>query len=230
MTVSPVAASGLRVAEVSARIEAACARSGRDPASVTLIAATKTRPASDVVDAYRAGIRHFGENYVQEGAAKFAEAATLLGSPAAAPFTRHFIGHLQRNKVNAAADAFDVFHGIDSARQLEALGHRATRKLQVFLQVNLAGEASKAGAAPSQVDALVARARQLNLVVLGLMTIPPPAPPEATRPWFRQLRELARANGLPDLSMGMTGDFEVAIEEGATHVRVGRGLFGERPR
>ena len=225
MSTAPSTTISDALAAVRERIGSACDRCGRDPREVTLIGVTKTRPAKDVVDAVAAGLTDFGENYVQEGRPKFEEARLRT----AAPFGRHFIGHLQRNKVNDAVDAFDVIHSIDSLRLLEAVGHRAMRNVSVFIQVNLAGEASKSGAALADVSALVDRARSMEPVtLLGLMTVPPPGPAEAARPWFRQLRELARSHGLSHLSMGMTDDFDVAIEEGATHIRVGRAIFGER--
>jgi pyridoxal phosphate enzyme (YggS family) len=227
--VAATAEIGGRIEAVRGRIARACGRAGRDASTVTLIAVSKTRPAEEVAAAWGAGLRDFGENYVQEGARKFGEAAALIGGPHPAPFIRHFIGHLQSNKVNMAVDAFDVIHSIDAPGLLERAGHRATRRLPVFVQVNLAGEASKGGAAPGDVPALVDRARQsANVEILGLMTIPPPGAAEDARTWFRQLAALARTHGLHHLSMGMTDDFEVAIEEGATHIRVGRAIFGER--
>jgi pyridoxal phosphate enzyme (YggS family) len=222
-----VASIAAAVARVRERVAAACARAGRDPAGVTLIAASKTRTAEEIVEACAAGIEDFGENYVQEGAAKFRRVAELAPG---ITVRRHLIGHLQRNKVNAALEAFDVLHGVDSERLLLALSHRATRAVPVFIEVNLAGEPTKSGAAPGEVGPLVARAAELeNVRLLGLMAIPPASPPAEARRWFGQLRELAHAHGLRHLSMGMTDDFEIAIEEGATHIRVGRAIFGERP-
>jgi hypothetical protein len=204
----------------------ACARCGRDPVEITLIAASKTRTAAEVVAAAEAGVVDFGENYVQEGAAKFAEVLALAPG---IEIRRHCIGHLQRNKVNAGLEAFEVFHGIDSLRTLEALAHKSARSVPVFVEVNLAGEPSKHGVTPSDLPEVLDRARPLEMVrVLGLMTIPPPGPAADTRAWFARLRELAHGLGLRHLSMGMTDDFEVAIEEGTTHIRVGRAIFGDR--
>lgn len=225
-TIAPVDRIADRVSAVRERVERACRASGRDPSTVTLIAASKTRTPEEVAEAARAGISDFGENYVQEGAAKAAAAARLV--PAMA-LTWHLIGHLQRNKVNAALEVFDVFHGIDSLRTLEALARRAVRPVPVFIEVNLAGEPTKHGLAPLDLPAFIERARALDTIDLrGLMAIPPQGPPAETRRWFALLRELAHANGLRHLSMGMTDDFESAIAEGATHIRVGRAIFGER--
>ncbi len=217
-----------RVAAVRGRIERACAHAGREPASVTLIAVSKTQPASAIAAAWGAGIHDFGENYVQEGADKVREVRALIG-----PGPRfHFIGHLQRNKAREAAEAFAILHSVDSERLLAALSAPRESPLQVMLQVNVAREQSKSGADPADLRSLVAAARSAEgIELLGLMAVPPESPTaEDSRPFFRNLRELARDNGLDGLSMGMTGDFEVAIEEGATHVRVGRAIFGERLR
>jgi pyridoxal phosphate enzyme (YggS family) len=214
------------VERVRERVALACQAVGRQPSEITLIAATKTRPAEDLVVASGAGITDFGENYVQEGAAKFLEFARLAPDLAIA---RHCIGHLQRNKVNAALAAFDVFHGLDSIATLSALGHRSTRSVPAFLEVNLAGEPAKHGFAPSDLPRAVEEALAIQSVsLLGFMAIPPPGPPDESRQWFAQLRELAHGLGVRHLSMGMTEDFDIAIEEGATHVRVGRAIFGER--
>jgi pyridoxal phosphate enzyme (YggS family) len=217
-----------RAGEVRKRIAAAAARAGRDPSEVTLIAISKTRPVEDVVAAFAAGVCHFGENYVQEGAPKLAAARSLVGDTGRT-LVRHFVGHLQSNKARAAADAFEVFHGIDSPNLLRVLGHHATRRLDVFIQVNLAGEASKGGVSPAGLPELVDLARAAeNIELLGLMLIPPAGDMDESRRLFGQLRELAHRHGLRHLSMGMTDDFEAAVEEGATFVRVGRAVFGER--
>ena len=217
-----------RLAAVRGRIERAAARASRDPAQITLIAVTKTHPAGAVVEALRAGLTHFGENRVQEGAAKAAEVAAGLGT-APAP-TWHLIGHLQTNKVRAAVGAFAILHSVDSERLLQAISAAASTPVQVMLEVNVAAEPQKYGIAPEGLPALAAAARALpNIALRGLMTVAPHTDDiEQTRPVFRRLAGLARAHGLSELSMGMTNDFEVAIEEGATHVRVGRALFGER--
>jgi len=218
---------GERVRAVRERIAAACERAGRDPSEVTLIAVTKTQPAEAVAAAWRAGVRDFGENRVQEAIAKMPEVEALLGEGAGVRW--HLIGHLQRNKAKAAAGRFVILHGIDSSRLIDALA-ASGHDVRVLLQVNVAGEVTKHGAPPEELPALIAHAaRYPTIAVEGLMTVAPlTADPEEVRPVFRTLRQLAERHSLPVLSMGMTNDFEVAIEEGATHVRVGRAIFGER--
>ena len=213
------------VAIVRARITAACERAGRDPAGVTLIAVTKTHSAEAVAAAYAAGVRDFGENRVQEAVQKI-PGARNLGVDA----TWHLIGNLQRNKAAAATARFDVIHSVDSERLALAISERAERLVRVFIEVNVAGEAAKHGVAPGDAAVLAERVGTMpHLDLVGLMTVAPvTVSPEEARPVFRRLRELRDAIGLPELSMGMTGDFEVAIEEGATVVRVGRAIFGER--
>ena len=217
-----VAAGADRVRE---RIARACERAGRDAASVTLVAVSKGQPVEAVRAAAEAGIRHFGENRIQEALPKI-EAATASGVEA----TWHLVGHLQSNKAKAAAGAFDVIHSVDSARLLARLDTAAPAPRDVLLQVNVAAEPQKQGVAPGEVGALVEAARAASgLRLRGLMTIAPiAADPEEVRPVFRELRALAERFALTELSMGMTDDFEVAIEEGATLVRVGRAIFGER--
>ncbi len=221
-----------RLAEVRARIARAAERSGRPPEAVTLIAVTKTHPAETVLEALAAGLTDFGENRVQEATAKAAEVRTALATRPASLGTPtwHLIGHLQTNKVRAALGAFAILHSVDSERLLRAVSGAATSPVQVFIEVNVAAEPQKYGAAVAQVPALVELARALpNLELRGLMTVAPHVPDiEQTRPVFRTLRGLAEREGLAGLSMGMTNDYEVAIEEGATHIRVGRALFGER--
>jgi pyridoxal phosphate enzyme (YggS family) len=215
-----------RVAEVHERIAAACARAGRREDEVTLIAVTKGHGAELVDEARAAGVVDFGENRVQEAAPKIAD---LRERGAAARW--HLIGHLQRNKTQAAIDLFDILHTVDSERLAEAIESRATRRVSVLVEVNVAGEVTKHGAAPAAVPALVSRLRGCaNLDVRGLMTVAPQVDdPEDVRAIFRELRRMRDGLDLPELSMGMTGDFEVAIEEGATLVRVGRAIFGSRP-
>jgi pyridoxal phosphate enzyme (YggS family) len=214
------------LAAVRARIQSACARSGRDPSAVTLIGVGKTQPAAVLAAALDCGLRDLGENYVQEAAAKFAALPLPAGPPG---WTRHLVGSLQRNKAHAALECFDVIHSLDSERLADAIARYAVRRVPVFAQVNIAAEPSKRGVAPAELSGLLAAARALpELEVRGLMVIPPEGTPESARPWFREARDLADLHGLAALSMGMTGDFEVAIEEGATHVRVGRAIFGER--
>jgi PLP dependent protein len=220
-----------RVAAVRERIAQACARAHREVASVRLVLASKTQPPDAIAAAYAAGARDFGENYVQEAIAKRATLAHL-------PDARwHLIGHLQSNKARPAVENFDLIHTLDSARLANALARiRPAPPMPVLVEVNLGGEASKSGARPDGVAPLLEAVR--NYVdVRGLMTIPPPAAnlSDAHR-WFAQLRELrdrlATGTGLAlqELSMGMTEDYEAAIGEGATIVRVGRAVFGERLR
>ncbi len=210
---------------VQTRVAAAARRAGRRPEDVTLVAVSKGHPASAVREAYAAGLRHFGENRVQEAEGKLAALSDLRPQ-----VTWHMVGHLQTNKAKAALQLFDIIQSVDSVRLGETLDAKATRPVGVFLEVNVAGEATKGGLPPDQVaETLKALSRCPNLRVGGLMTIAPLVEdPEETRPVFRRLRELARGLGLSGLSMGMTNDFEVAVEEGATIVRIGTALFGPR--
>ena len=222
------------LADVRARIARAASAAGRDPAEVTLVAVTKTVPAERVRLAYDTGLRQFGENRVQEGVAKVAALALTDA-------TWHLIGHLQTNKARPAAGSFALIHSVDSRRVAEALAHEAGklgRALDVLLEVNLAGEESKFGFSPDAALAEAAGVARLpHLRLLGLMTVAPLVDDaELVRPVFRAMRQLGDrvrplvGNPSPwHLSMGMTNDFEVAIEEGATIVRVGRAIFGERP-
>jgi hypothetical protein len=219
-----------RRAEVLAKIAAAAARAGRSPDSVCLVAVSKTHPAAAIARLAEAGCSDFGENYVQELLAKQAQRDV---EPRLADVRWHFIGHLQRNKVAQLLSARPVLiHSVDSERLLREIDKRAAAPTAVLLEVNVAGEASKSGCAPAQVAELVAVADRLEKATLrGLMIIPPAEGPEAARPYFRALRELRDRIGaerLPELSMGMSADYEVAIEEGATLVRVGTALFGAR--
>lgn len=218
-----------RLADVHARIAAACARAGRDPQAVTLVAVTKTHPVETLRAALDAGVTALGENKVQELAAK-REAV-----PDAAA-TWHFIGRVQTNKARDIVRYADLIHGVESVRAGEALAKRMDaegRRVPVLAQINVSGETSKAGVDPDDAAALVDGLLALGLDVQGLMTLASPADdPEAVRPEFARLRrlrdDLGGAARLPILSMGMSGDFEVAVEEGATHVRVGSALFGAR--
>lgn len=217
--------------EIRHRIAGACLKAGRDSASVELIAVSKTFPAEMIREAAEAGQRVFGESRLQEAESKI---DALPGS-----LHWHFIGRLQSNKVRKILPRFEVIHALDSTR-LALYTDEIARELglfpKVFLQVNIGGEKTKGGFEPEaireEIDGLLALER---LEVLGLMCIPPQGPDaEASRPWFKALRELRddlqrRMGGpLPSLSMGMSDDFEVAIEEGATHVRVGSSIFGKR--
>jgi len=212
-----------RLEELIAR---ACERAGRSRGEVTLVAVTKTVAPSAIEAAYRAGLRDFGENRVQEAKPKI-EALAYLEPP----LTWHMVGHLQTNKVDAALSLFDIIQSVDSVRLAQKLSQHAQGTIPVLLQVNVAGEATKSGLPPQEVARAAEEiARLPKLKVEGLMTIAPwVSDPEAVRPVFRRLRELRDALGLRQISMGMTDDFEVAVEEGATMLRIGRALFGERP-
>ncbi len=209
------------------RISQALERSGRKRSEITLVAVTKKFSAVQIREAYEAGLREFGENYVQEFAGKKAEVAGLNGA------RFHLIGHLQSNKAQLASDLFDVIETADSVKILErldkAVGERG-RPLEVLLEIKLSDEPAKTGAPPEGIGELLAAAQRCsNVQVTGLMTVPPWSEDEEnSRPYFRKLSQLAKQHGLAQLSMGMSGDFEVAIEEGATTVRLGTALFGPR--
>lgn len=218
---------------VAERVAAAARRSGRDAAAVRIVAVSKTKSIGEIAAAVAAGASDVGENYVQEAAPKI----EALGGAV----RWHMIGHLQRNKAAKAAALFDVVQTVDSAELGRALArHAAALKkiLPVLVEVNMGSEASKSGVPPEQVESLIHRlAAEPHLRLEGLMTIPPPVEsPQAARPYFAGLRELrdrlasvlSGPQLLRELSMGMTDDFEVAIEEGATIVRIGRAIFGER--
>jgi len=220
-----------RLAAVNERIACACERAGRQADEVTVVAVAKTVGPDAVTAAAECGQAIIGENRVQEAAQKIPRCPGYLDW--------HMVGHLQRNKVRAAVGLFSMVHSVDSPRLLESLNDacgQAGTTLPVCLQVNVSGEGSKSGMAPEEGPAILARCGELmNLDVVGLMTIPPFTPdPEDARPFFGRLRELRDAwresTGFPleHLSMGMSGDFEVAVEEGATMVRLGTALFGTR--
>jgi pyridoxal phosphate enzyme (YggS family) len=214
-----------RIEAVEQRIQNAAARAGKRREEITLVAVSKKFPAAEIREAYACGLRAFGENYVQEFADKHPAVADLAG----AHF--HLIGHLQSNKTRVAAGIFQSIQTVDSAKLARRLSEAETR-LEVMIEVKLSHEESKAGAAPEELPALI-EAIQLcpNLQLTGLMTMPPWSDDaEAARPYFRRLAALAREHALPSLSMGMSHDFETAIEEGATHVRVGTAIFGARPK
>lgn len=221
------------IERVRERIASACARSGRRENSVRLIAVSKMFPAQQVRAAFEAGLRDFGENRVQEAAAKQPALQDL-------PIVWHLIGHLQSNKAAKACELFQWVHSVDSgplSLKLDRAAAAAGKKLPVLLEVNLGGEESKAGTVEKDAAELAAAINtRPNLSLRGLMAIPPYSEdPEQSRPYFRRLRELAerlRGAGAPEvaeLSMGMSHDFEVAIEEGATMIRVGTAIFGGRP-
>ena len=211
-----------RLEAIRAEIAQICERANRDPGEVRLIAVSKTHSSETIREALAAGQIEFGENRVQEGLAKLDE---LAGSEARI----HLIGHLQRNKARFAG-RFASVQSIDSVRLAEAVARQLDAPLDVLLEVNVAGEASKQGFDPAELESAFAQIAALpQLRVRGLMTIAPlVADAEQVRPVFRRLRELRDALGLPELSMGMSNDYAVAIEEGATIVRIGRAVFGER--
>jgi pyridoxal phosphate enzyme (YggS family) len=223
-----------RIDRVRGQIADAAARAGRDPSTVTLIAVSKTRPAEDVAEAVAAGIEHVGENRVQEAAGKVDRVRALLGHDP----TWHLIGTLQRNKCRQALDLFGLIQSVDSVRLAEALAARAEgRRVPLLLEVYLGTDLARPGFRPADLDQALASIVALpGLEVRGLMTVAPLGlQPEQIRPVFRRLRELrdtlqAQHPGLAldELSMGMSEDFALAVEEGATMVRVGRAIFGER--
>lgn len=226
-----------KVARVQERVRAAAERAGRDPASIRIVGVTKTLPPdanATVEAAWAAGLRDFGENRVQDAAKKV---SGLFTGVLEAGATLHLIGHLQTNKARDAVRLFSLIHSVDRPGLVDALQRRAERegkRQDILLQVNVAREEQKHGCAPEEAEALLRHAAaQPNLHVRGLMTIAPLVDdPEETRPVFAALRslrdQLQEATGiaLPELSMGMTNDYEVAIEEGATIIRVGRAIFG----
>jgi len=218
-------ALGERLNAVRERIARAAERAHRDPQTILLLAVTKVFPATVIEEAYALGLREFGENYVQELEGKYGQVHNLEG------VRFHLIGHLQSNKSGKAAELFDVVQTVDSAKLARRLSD-AGRSLEVMLEVKLASEEAKSGAAPEELPELIAAVQALaRLRLTGLMTMPPWSDDsEASRPYFRRLRELAERHGLPQLSMGMSGDLEVAIEEGSTCVRVGTALFGKRKK
>lgn len=210
---------------IESRIAAACLSAGRGPAEVKLIAVSKLQPPDRVKAVLDQGHRIFGENYVQEAAARWPDLRQRFGTVEV-----HMIGPLQSNKAKPAMELFDAIHTLDRtslASRLAALAQTEGRCPDLFVQVNIGEEAQKAGVAPADLDAFIAECRARDLSVLGLMCIPPETGDPA--PHFRRLAEMAKRNGLAGLSMGMSADFEAAIAEGATHVRVGSAIFGDRP-
>ncbi len=223
-----------RLTAVRRRIDSAATAAGRDPASIRLVAVSKTFPLDAIREAYTAGQREFGENRVQEALQKIDRSADL-------PIRWHLLGHLQTNKIGKAAAAFAMIQSVDSVdliRRIDRAAEETAHTPELLIQVDLAGETTKFGARPEEVSGLFDAAALCRAArVVGLMTLPPlPETPEEARPWFRRLRDLRDewlASGVPalmlrELSMGMSGDFEVAVEEGATLVRVGTAIFGSR--
>jgi len=214
-----------RLEFVRQSIASACLRTGRSPDDITLVAVTKGVSPEAIREAVAAGVNHLGENRIQEAEAKRPELAGLAPS-----VTWHMIGHLQTNKVKTAIGLFDIIHSVDSLHLAEAISRRASSRRRIFLEVNVVAEPSKYGFTfeelPRQHEPI---ARLPSIDVRGLMTVAPQThSPQEVRPVFRRLREAAQTLGLSELSMGMSDDFEVAVEEGATHVRIGRAIFGER--
>ena len=220
--------------EIQSRIASACARAGRQTSEVMLVGASKTVESARLRPFIDAGLLDLGENYIQEGIAKRAALADYRA------LHWHFIGALQSNKARQAVEHFDLIHSVDRpslARALDSAARAVGKVQDILLQVNLGGEATKAGCSLGGLDELANLCASLaNLRVRGLMALPPPGDPEASRSYFRQLREardslkarFSIGNAADELSMGMSGDYEVAIEEGATLVRIGTALFGER--
>ena len=216
------------IERVQKRIARACERAGRDVDTVQLISVSKGHPVETIRAAYDAGMRVFGENYAQE----LAEKASILSDLEGLQW--RFIGHLQRNKIKLIERARASVDTVDSLRLAEAISSRAQldgREVELLIQVNVAREAQKSGCTPDALPELVEAVQALpNVDLRGLMTVAPDLDdPEETRPFFSALRELAKSQGLPELSMGMTHDLEQAVEEGATMLRIGTAIFGPRP-
>jgi pyridoxal phosphate enzyme (YggS family) len=217
---------GSALGTVRARIAAAAEMVGRDPAEVTLVAVSKAQPDARVIAALEAGQRVFGENYVQEAKARW----PALRAARYPDLVLHMIGPIQTNKARDVVATFDVIETVDRpklARVLAAEMARQGRRPVCFVQVNTGEEPQKAGVAPTDADAFIAECRRLELPVVGMMTIPPED--EEPSLHFALLADIAKRNGLGQLSMGMSADYEIAVQFGATHVRVGSAIFGERP-
>ena len=231
-----------RLRAVRERAKAAAARAARDPGEVVILGVGKRHPAELIADAIRAGLDHVAESFAQEARDKIPEVEAMLRETGTPPPRWHFVGQLQRNKARYVARLFDCVESVDRIELARELDHRAAlaeRHLDILIQVKLRGEAQKGGVAPDQVAALLEECRGCERIrVIGLMTVPPASDdPEASRPVFADLRELRAelrekpgGEALRELSMGMSADFEVAIEEGATIVRVGTAIFGPRER
>lgn len=213
-----------RLERVQERIAQAATRAGRIPAEITLLAVSKKKPASAIIEAYEAGQREFGENYIQEFQSKKPQLPELPGA------AFHFIGELQSNKTRLACDLFDCVQTVSSVKVARRLNEQTEGSRDVFIEVKLSGEESKGGIAAESLGELVTFLGECeNLNLRGLMTMPPWSDdPETARPYFSKLRTLAELHSLKELSMGMSGDLEVAIEEGSTLVRIGTAIFGPR--
>ena len=212
------------IARVRERVQAAARRAGRDPGEITLMAVSKTVEPERIRQAYEAGVRVFGENRVQEFERKVPDLRGLAGAE------WHLIGHLQSNKAKRAAELFGAVDSVDSLKLARKLDEAAEDPLPVLVEVNIGGEEAKSGVGPNSAELGELLSEKFKKVVVrGLMAIPPFSDdPESTRPYFRKMRELQEELGLEALSIGMSHDFEVAIEEGSTCVRVGTAIFGER--
>lgn len=224
--ISPVTAIAENLKTIHQRIEAACLRAQRPATDVTLLCVSKKMPPEALEAAWRAQERHFGENYAQELRDKAGQLGQLEG------LFFHFIGPLQTNKAKYVAQFAYAFHALDRLDVAQELSRRRQNtSLKCFVEVNLGDEATKAGISAENLGSFLDSVKSLPaLEVVGLMTLPPlQENPEANRPYFRRLAQLAKIHGLRELSMGTTSDFEIAIEEGATIVRVGTAIFGERP-
>ena len=215
----------LNLSDVRARIARACQRSNREPETVTLVAVTKGFDMRVIRTAFNCGLRDFGENRVQEATGKMEQLADLRQS-----IIWHMVGHLQSNKAKITVQNFDIVHSVDSVRLAMILSQYIDSTFPILLQMNITGEGSKSGFKEEEVLNAIREIEKLpNLEIKGLMTIAPFVnDPEEIRPVFRRLRELRDSIGLEHLSMGMTDDFEVAVEEGATILRIGRAIFGHR--
>ncbi len=212
---------------VSERVSKACQRAGRSADEVTLVAVTKTIEPALIAAAFELGIRNFGENRVQEAMTKLKELSYLKPPP-----VWHMVGHLQTNKSKMAVEIFDIIHSVDSIRLAEAISRHSQKVMPVLLEVNVSGESTKTGFSPEEVASSLKTVSGFpNLEVKGLMTVAPMgADVQQVRAVFRQLRQLRDSLDLEHLSMGMTDDFEIAVEEGATMVRIGHAIFGERKK
>lgn len=213
------------IQKIRDKIAAAAQVSGRRSQDIILIGVTKNVAPSLIAQAVNEGLMHIGENRVQEALSKRIELSTISDT-----VTWHMIGKLQENKITKALSLFDIIQSLDSLKLAEAIARRATRQIKVLLEVNIAGEQSKIGFTKEEVEKALQKLRRLpELQVLGLMTVPPIVDnPEDVRLIFRRLRELKDTLGLKELSMGMSNDFEIAIQEGATMIRIGKALFTSR--
>lgn len=209
------------IQKIRSGISKACERSNRNPDDVLLIAVTKYTSKEAIIAAYNSGIVNFGENRIQDARDKILSLSTIIRP------TWHMIGHLQTNKAKLATELFSYIHGVDSVKLAEDLNHHTSNKLKILIQVNISQEPTKSGCSIDEYTSTIDKICKLpNLDILGLMTIAPIVTnPEEARPVFHKLRELSECYNFKHLSMGMTDDFEVAIEEGATMVRIGRAIF-----